>query len=104
MQIAYTSKMIGCRDIIYEDEKFLEIKTDVVKLLSKSFIRLENTSCNPELSDTVEIISTLAEYLLDNKGLSNTQLTEIKTYDNYTYVHSLNTCVVALFLEFIFHI
>jgi HD-GYP domain-containing protein (c-di-GMP phosphodiesterase class II) len=84
-------------DIMHQDEKFLEIKSDVVKLLSKSFIRLEKGNNELELKDTVEIIATLTEYLLDNKELSNTQLTEIKTYDNYTYVHSLNTCVVSLF-------
>jgi HD-GYP domain-containing protein (c-di-GMP phosphodiesterase class II) len=84
-------------DVKAQDPKFLEIKSDVVRLLSKSFINLQYQETRPDLKNTVQIITEMVEYLLNNKEISNTHLTEIKTHDNYTYIHSLNTCVIALF-------
>lgn len=84
-------------DIKPQDPKFLEIKSGVVKLLSKSFVNLQYNEAKPELNSTVQIITDMVEYLLSNKEITNNHLTEIKTHDNYTYVHSLNTCVIALF-------
>lgn len=87
--------MLG--DVKAQDPEFLEIKRDVVKLLSKSFINLKYNNTKPQLNKTVEVISDMVEYLLNNKEISNNHLTEIKTHDNYTYIHSLNTCVISLF-------
>lgn len=84
-------------DVETQDPKFLQIKSDVVKVLSKSFINLSYTDAKPDVSDTVSTISNLVEYFLEHKEINNCHLTEIKTYDNYTYIHSLNTCVIALF-------
>lgn len=84
-------------DLKHQDPQFLEIKRDVVKLLSKSFINLQFRDTKPDLNNTVQTIVDLVDYLLNHKEISNNHLTEIKTHDNYTYVHSLNTCVIALF-------
>lgn len=84
-------------DVAVQDPKFLEIKRDVVKLLSKSFINLQYNDTKPRLNSTIEIITELVDYLISNKDIGNKHLVEIKTHDNYTYVHSLNTCVIALF-------
>ncbi|WDC84460.1 HD domain-containing protein [Caloramator sp. mosi_1] len=45
----------------------------------------------------MDTILNIVEYLLDNKDINSTYLLELKTFDNYTFIHSLNTCVLALF-------
>lgn len=84
-------------DIEPQDPKFLEIKSQAVNTLSKIFSKLEYSDKCSELKDTQMIIMDMIEYLLENKEINQTYLVEIKTFDNYTYVHSLNTCVLALF-------
>lgn len=84
-------------DICPQDPEFLKIKSSAVKLLSKSFTNLQYNDTKPELNNTIKVITDMVEYLLNNKEICNNHLTEIKTHDNYTYVHSLNTCVIALF-------
>lgn len=80
-----------------EDPEFVKIKSNVVNVLSKSFINLEYKDTKPKLDPTVNTIIDIVEYLLEHKDISAVHLSEIKTYDNYTYVHSLNTCVISLF-------
>jgi HD-GYP domain-containing protein (c-di-GMP phosphodiesterase class II) len=84
-------------EIEAQDPEFIQIKSDVVKLLSRSFIQLEYKDSDPKVERTISIITDMVEYLLEHKEIKSAHLTEIKTYDNYTYVHSLNTCVIALF-------
>lgn len=84
-------------DIKPQDPEFVKIKSNVVKLLSKSFIKLEYKDSKPKLDSTVHTITDIVEYLFQHKDINAVHLTEIKTYDNYTYVHCLNTCVIALF-------
>ena len=85
------------QDIKPQDPEFVQIKSNVVKLLSKSFIKLEYKDNKPKLDVMVHTITDIVEYLFEHKNINAVHLTEIKTYDNYTYVHSLNTCVIALF-------
>jgi HD-GYP domain-containing protein (c-di-GMP phosphodiesterase class II) len=84
-------------DIKPQDPEFIQIKSNVVKLLSKSFVKLEYKDSKPKLDLTVSTITDIVEYLFEHKDINAVHLTEIKTYDNYTYVHSLNTCVISLF-------
>jgi HD-GYP domain-containing protein (c-di-GMP phosphodiesterase class II) len=84
-------------DIKPQDPEFIQIKSNVVKLLSKSFVKLEYKDSKPKLDSTVSTITDIVEYLFEHKDINSVHLTEIKTYDNYTYVHSLNTCVISLF-------
>lgn len=83
-------------DIEALDPEFLEIKTQATKSVKNVFSKLlyNDTKC---VKDAISSISTMTEYLLDNKEIDSTYLMELKTFDNYTYVHSLNTCVLALF-------
>lgn len=84
-------------DIPGQDLHFLEIKTQAVKALNKVYSRVHNVS-NGDFKETLKTINELVEYLIDNKEVNFMYLTELKTYDNYTFVHSLNSCVVSLFL------
>lgn len=104
----YINKLIGIgiiyiyikdanlEDIKPEDPEFLEFKSEAVKSLSRVFSKLQysDTIC---IKNTLSIITELIEYLIDNKEIDASYLLELKTFDNYTYIHSLNTCVLALF-------
>jgi HD-GYP domain-containing protein (c-di-GMP phosphodiesterase class II) len=84
-------------DIEPEDPELLKLKSSVVKVLSRSFGNLAYNDTKLDAKETVGTITDLVEYFLSHKQISSCHLTEIKTHDNYTYVHSLNTCVLALF-------
>lgn len=104
----YINKLIGIgiiylyikdsnlEDIKPEDSEFIEFKSEAVKSLSKVFSKLQysDTIC---IKNTLSVISEMIEYLIDNKEINSSYLLELKTFDNYTYIHSLNTCVLALF-------
>lgn len=83
-------------DILPEDPKFVQVKQEAVKSLSKVFSKLQYSN-NFQVKETLKTIAEIIEYLLDNKDVSSSHLLEIKTFDNDTYIHSLNTCVLALF-------
>ena len=83
-------------DIKPEAPEFVEFKSEVVKSLSRVFSKLQysDSIC---IKNTLGVITELIEYLIDNKEVDSSYLLELKTFDNYTYIHSLNTCVLALF-------
>lgn len=83
-------------DIRPQDPEFVKIKSEAVKSLSKVFSRLQYND-KSEMKNTLLAITDIVEYLIDNKEINSTYLLELKTFDNYTYVHSLNTCILALF-------
>lgn len=83
-------------DIKPEDPKFIEFKSEVVKSLKTVFSKLQYND-NISIKNTLTAITEIVEYLIDNKEIDSSYLLELKTFDNYTYIHSLNTCVLALF-------
>lgn len=83
-------------DIKPQDPQFVEYKSEAIKSLSRVFSRL-NYSDTVCVKNALSAINDIIEYLIDNNEIDCTYLMEIKTFDNYTYVHSLNTCVMALF-------
>jgi HD-GYP domain-containing protein (c-di-GMP phosphodiesterase class II) len=87
---------INLSDIKSEDPKFLGVKSEAVKSLSSVFSKLQYSD-TIELRSTFSAITEMVEYLIDNKEINSTYLLELQTFDNYTFVHSLNTCVLALF-------
>lgn len=83
-------------DLKGQDAEFLQLKSQAVKSVSTVFSKLQYNSIN-EVRNTMDTILNIVEYLLDNKDINSTYLMELKTFDNYTFIHSLNTCVLALF-------
>lgn len=83
-------------DIKPEDPEFIEFKSEAVKSLSRVFSKLQysDTIC---IKNALSVITEMIDYLIDNKDIDSSYLLELKTFDNYTYIHSLNTCVLALF-------
>lgn len=83
-------------DIKPEDPELIEFKRETVKSLARVFSKLQynDTIC---IKNTLSVVTEMVEYLIDNKEIDSSYLLELKTFDNYTYIHSLNTCVLALF-------
>lgn len=83
-------------DVMVEDIKLLELKQNTMKNMSNIMRNMYNCN-NKRVNDSLKIIEVLVDYIID-MGDVNKSLYDIKTYDNYTFVHSLDTCIMASFL------
>jgi HD-GYP domain-containing protein (c-di-GMP phosphodiesterase class II) len=83
-------------DILVEDSRLAELKQTTMKNMSR--IMNNVYTCNSrEIKDSLNIVEDMVDYII-SMGDVNTSLYDIRTYDNYTYVHSLDTCIMASFL------
>jgi HD-GYP domain-containing protein (c-di-GMP phosphodiesterase class II) len=83
-------------DIATEDERLGELKQTTLKNMSR--IMKNVYSCNSrKVKDSLNIVEDMVDYII-SMGDVNTSLYDIRTYDNYTYVHSLDTCIMSSFL------
>lgn len=82
-------------DIQLEDDRLTEIKQNAIK--SMSCIVKNVYSCPRDLRKSLNVVEDLINYVI-YAGDINKSLYDIKTYDNYTYVHSLDTCIMSAFL------
>jgi len=83
-------------DINLEDEKLNELKQLTMKSIA-TIMRNINKCNSKEFNKSLESVERLVSYVIDLKDI-NKSLCDIKTYDNYTYMHSLHTCVMSCFL------
>ncbi|KGK89576.1 HD-GYP domain-containing protein [Clostridium sp. HMP27] len=83
-------------DVQVEDEHLSELKQITMKTMG-SLIRNVNNVNKKELKECLNVVENLIEYIID-LGDVNKSLNDIKTFDNYTYVHSLDTCIMTSFL------
>lgn len=83
-------------DVRVEDERLLEIKKDTIKNMSLIMKNVNNCS-KLEFKKSLRKVEELIEYIIDD-GEVNTSLYDIKTYDNYTYLHSIDTGIMAAFM------
>jgi HD-GYP domain-containing protein (c-di-GMP phosphodiesterase class II) len=83
-------------DVLVEDDKLMELKQITMKNMS-TIIRNVHSCNNKDVKDSLTIIEDLVDYIID-MGDVNKSLYDIQTYDNYTFVHSLDTCIMASFL------
>lgn len=83
-------------DIEPEDPEFIGLKAEAIKAISGVFTKVQSSS-KTQISDTVNIMENMVDYLTCNKGVTAIHLTELKTYDNYTFMHSLNSSVIGLY-------
>lgn len=83
-------------DIEPEDYQFVQLKSQAIKSISSVFSKVQSSS-KFKVKDTINIVEEMIDYLMSNKEITSVHLTELKTYDNYTYMHSLNTSVIGLY-------
>lgn len=83
-------------DVKVEDEGLLKLKQVYMKNMSK-IVRNLSIGNKVETRDSLRIVEDLVEYIIDC-GDVDKSLYDIKTYDNYTYIHCIDTSVMATFL------
>lgn len=81
---------------IYEDKYLSELKQTTLELLPNIFNDLLNDNGKNAL-DSLKTVEELINYVIKD-GNVNTNLYEVKTYDNYTYIHCVDTCIMSIFL------
>lgn len=84
------------QDIKVEDEEFMELKQITVKSIIDISKNIHGYS-EKKFKEVKSSIENLVDYIIDIGDVNNS-LYDIKTHDNYTYLHSLNTCVMSSFL------
>lgn len=89
-------------DIDVEDEKLNQIKLSAAKALGGVIRNIDN-STEVDLKTPVAIVEELMEYIL-NIGDVNKSLYDIKTFDNYTQIHSIDTGIMSLFMGINFNV
>lgn len=83
-------------DIDVEDEKLTELKQITMKSISNIMKNVHSCS-GKRLKESLRAVEDMISYIID-LGDVNKSLNDIQTYDNYTYVHSLDTCIMTAFL------
>ncbi|MDD3223725.1 MAG: HD-GYP domain-containing protein [Clostridium sp.] len=83
-------------DIDYIDEEFVRLKRNTLKNISKIF-KSVCTQNKADTSKSIDIMNELIEYVIEKKDIGSTVL-DIKTYDNGTYLHCINTGIFSVFL------
>lgn len=84
-------------DVDVEDEKLTEFK----QLTMKNMAGMFNNLCNYNKSgfkNSIKVVEEMIDYII-NIGDVNKSLLDIQTYDNYTFLHCIDTCIMASFLE-----
>ncbi len=83
-------------DIEIEDDKLNLLKQETMKSLS---VIIKNTGMLDKsyIKQCLSILDELVEYIME-LGDVNKSLYDIKTHDNYTYLHSIDTGIMCTFL------
>jgi HD-GYP domain-containing protein (c-di-GMP phosphodiesterase class II) len=83
-------------DIDVEDERLCKLKQHTMRNMNKIIKNLNNAN-KSEAKNSLRIVENLIEYIIES-GDINRSLYDIKTYDNYTYVHCIDTGIMVTFL------
>lgn len=79
-----------------EDIKLLELKQSLLDSVPDIFNKLL-LGQKLYVMDKFEIVDDIVEHIVE-KGDINANLNDMKEYDNYTFVHCVNTCIMATFM------
>lgn len=83
-------------DVSVEDERLMHLKQETIKSMS-SVLRNVHNCDGKKLTESLDVVENMINYIIE-LGDVNKSLNDIQTYDNYTYVHSLDTCIMTTFL------
>lgn len=84
------------KDVDIEDAKLNELKIDAVKVMTK-VVKFVNGEKIIDLKGASEVIENMI-YNMVNLEYINNGLMDIKTYDNYIFVHSIDVATMAMFM------
>lgn len=99
-------KELGVFYIYVEDERLDDVQVEDVRLAELKKVTMRSMShvmrnvhnCNgKQLKESLSNVKEMIDYII-HVGDVNKSLYDIQTYDNYTYIHSLDTCIMATFL------
>ncbi len=99
-------KEIGVSYVYIEDDRFADVDIYDDKLVELKSLTMKNMSkivkniCNNDktnIRESIKVLEELINYIMET-GDINSFLFDIKTYDNYTYLHCIDTCVMSTFL------
>lgn len=83
-------------DVLVEDDRLAELKQNTMKHMS-NILRNVYTCNKAGVIESISVVEDMVDYLIE-MGDVNKSLYDIHTYDNYTFVHSLDTGIMASFL------
>ncbi|MEG0774918.1 HD-GYP domain-containing protein [Clostridium sp.] len=83
-------------DVNMEDDKLNVLKQDTLRSLN-SITRNVGMLDKASTRECLSIVDELIEYILE-LGDVNKSLYDVKTHDNYTFLHSIDTGIMATFL------
>lgn len=83
-------------DISIEDEKLSDLKATTMKNMAK-IMKNVTVGDRKGTKDSLAVVEDLVNYIIE-MGDVNKSLYDIQTYDNYTYLHSIDTGIMAIFL------
>lgn len=78
------------------EEKIIKIKQDTLSKLPNIFNELLDKNLKV-LGDLMDVVDEMVENITDSE-IIHTNLYEINTYDDYTYIHCLDTAIMSIFL------
>ncbi|MDT8719105.1 HD-GYP domain-containing protein [Clostridium sp. 19966] len=83
-------------DVPSEDEKLVELKKSAIKNMDIIMKNVNNYN-KRQLKEAVKKIEELVDYVIESSDLGK-YMADIKTHDNYTYLHSVDTGIMAIFM------
>lgn len=83
-------------DDVKVDEELDKVKVKALEKMPEVFDNLL-TGDKDSAKKSMKVIYNLVDYIVAD-GSTNTNLYELKTYDEYTYIHCLDTGIMACFL------
>ncbi|MEY8764430.1 MULTISPECIES: HD-GYP domain-containing protein [Clostridium] len=83
-------------DVEVEDEKLAQLKQFTIKSMSNILANIHDFN-GKKLKDSLSDVEDMINYIIE-LGDVNKSLYDIQTYDNYTFIHSIDVCIMASFL------
>lgn len=80
---------------VCEDKVLLQLKETSVKDIPDFFDNMIN--CNHSDVKSLNSVNNMIDYIIGQKNI-NLNLYEVSTFDDYTYIHCVDTCIMSVFL------
>lgn len=75
-----------------------ELRNSAVRAVRDIYVQSRSTGINRDTADNAKaIVQDIIEQIIENKGIT-VNMIDLKTYDDYTYYHSVNVGVLSLVL------